>query len=127
MTQLDQIFKFFTGLQVYWVVESKPHSGGVEYLISNKNRFVRFKWYKTSPEEFWFSMHENERCDLVDWAEMFEGEDINTFFAYLKEITTRYLEKETKLVNRWYFFGKKTLKYLDNGKWNDLRNPCIQK
>ncbi|RBP49394.1 hypothetical protein [Arenicella xantha] len=120
---IKEVSQFFVALEKYWSVVPTKTDDGIEYLLSNSNRSVRVKWYKKTPEEFWFSMHEGDRCDLVDWTEMLDSEKKEDLFEYLKLVASRYLEKKTRITKKWLFFGAKKLQYLEGNKWHDLRSP----
>lgn len=114
---------FFTNLD--WSVSENKTPASLEYMISKEFRTVRVIWYKTKPQEFWFSLHECERCDLISWVEMSESELFVDVFRHIEIIVMRYLEKPTKTFKFLGLFGKGTLKYKDDGQWYDIcLSPC---
>lgn len=120
---ITQVCDFFSEFAQNWQIKivTNPHS--VECLLVKNKRKVRLKWFKNTPKEFWFSMHEENRCDLDDWTEMFETEEKEALFEYLKTVSKRYLEHETRVTKKWGFLGSGQLQYRQSEKWLDLRRP----
>jgi len=121
---IEQVSAFFSSLSTNWEIKLVTNTDTLECSLVKKNRTVRIKWFKNNPKEFWFSMHQEDRCDLVDWTEMFEPKESEALFKYLKQLTTRYLEHDTRTAKKWLFFGPGELQYLENDKWLDLRRPA---
>ena len=119
----EQVSQFYAELSDIGETALITNSDTLECTLSFNNRSVRIKWFENSVSEFWFSMHDGERCDLVDWVDMLESEMQSEVFKYLKILATRYLKNDTRVVKKWLLFGEKKLQYFTNESWDDLSSP----
>ncbi|MDH5769592.1 MAG: hypothetical protein OEZ31_11660 [Nitrospirota bacterium] len=93
-----------------------------EYVLSKDNKDIIFKWSPTAPEEFWFVFSSENKYLYEDWTEMFETEEKEALFSYLKLISMRYFEHATRLHKPWLIF-KARVQYKIQGKWKDILSP----